>query len=701
MRFRVASGVGLVAGVVALAGCGGDDALAPPVPTTLEIVPAQVELKVGATEQLRARVLDQRGAEMTGAGPGPVVWASSDTTRVTIDATGLARGMRPGAATLSATAGALRANAQASVPGPQLNVESARAVRRRLGPAGGIIDAESSAGVRFSLDVPPGALLDTISITLTPVGSIGNSPFENVLGAVRMEPDGLVLLEPARLRIATSGIAEPGKVYGIHLSNDGAQYSYTPVRVNGAVVTVPVPHFSAAAAASATASLPPPSGRPEDQFLVMIANELVLAAVLNQPPDINYIASLFRQWHGAYVVPALSAAISNITFPQRVLSFSTWRFWLQAITGTGLGTPLFSLLATEMAAAEGLAATALRAWVDQMFTDCRQTRFMTFASYAFVVQYDAAQWGLDTVANGLDAASVLNRACVSVDIDAVLPPSLPSGQNADLTIQGGVKFGNQPPVDPGIEVTYVLLQTGTTNDGTHRPPWQGPATRVPFVPQGDVEVYFYVVGCIKDRVNPPYMLDVDQICDEAESQQDVDPYYEHDFESAVGTEWTRASRTTAPSGAKYLGSFQNEVVNLVLNNLPDHSQVRISFKFHTMGDWEGSEPVQQGGQDIMVFALDGAPLKQTTFSTKPGFKQAYPGNHPGGTNGPMTGAIAISSLGYPNGSGHTGDATYVVTLTAQHTGSRLVFAISGDLDDDDPINGERWGIDDITVVLIR
>jgi hypothetical protein len=175
--------------------------------------------------------------------------------------------------------------------------------------------------------------------------------------------------------------------------------------------------------------------------------------------------------------------------------------------------------------------------------------------------------------------------------------------------------------------------------------------------------------------------------------------YVTDFTGSVDLVWSHPTISTSPSGQRYLGDFQQETVNLNLTALAAHSQVEIEFDFYTISDWEGSASPQQGGTDIITFKADGQTLFTTTFSTKPGFQQAFPGSYPGALNAPMAGATSIATLGFP-GSGYTGDATYRLKFTVPHTGANFTFSIVGAIDLAGP-TGERWGIDNVRVKIIQ
>jgi hypothetical protein len=71
-----------------------------------------------------------------------------------------------------------------------------------IGPEGGRLSITTPDGITLELIIPPGALEDSTNIQLIPIETIGGLPFTGGLaGAVRIEPDGLLLEVPATLRI--------------------------------------------------------------------------------------------------------------------------------------------------------------------------------------------------------------------------------------------------------------------------------------------------------------------------------------------------------------------------------------------------------------------------------------------------------------------------------------------------------------------
>lgn len=167
--------------------------------------------------------------------------------------------------------------------------------------------------------------------------------------------------------------------------------------------------------------------------------------------------------------------------------------------------------------------------------------------------------------------------------------------------------------------------------------------------------------------------------------------YTQNFQGEIGTEWTRRLTAAAPSGARYLGPFGQELVTLNLTNLPEHQEVTIEFDFHVMGSWNGN--ALSNGPDRVFFQLDALELLTTTFANNDGDLQAYPGAYPGASHPRGTGG-SINTLGYPpDQSEDFGDATYRIVFTRPHSAPNLAFRILSSVTG----GGERWGIDNVRV----
>ncbi len=89
--------------LVGCSGGGGSATQEPPAQQSVArvvVTPASASVDVGKTVTLSAQALDAAGAALT----RPVTWASSDTTKATVDSNGVVTGVAAGAVTITATA---------------------------------------------------------------------------------------------------------------------------------------------------------------------------------------------------------------------------------------------------------------------------------------------------------------------------------------------------------------------------------------------------------------------------------------------------------------------------------------------------------------------------------------------------------------------------------------------------------------------
>lgn len=184
--------------------------------------------------------------------------------------------------------------------------------------------------------------------------------------------------------------------------------------------------------------------------------------------------------------------------------------------------------------------------------------------------------------------------------------------------------------------------------------------------------------------------------------------YQHDFQSAVGSEWshtiTQNTPTPYPFGQRsFLGEFGNDLVTLSLSNLASHSSVQIEFDLYLMRSWDGSSigTAYDYGDDYFKLAVAGGPtLLNKTFSN---------GNPAGQSFGPLannpyyTGAAETYSLGYVFNDGIQGtsqvmDSVYRMSFNFDHSWDLLTFEFSGyGLQG---LKDESWGLDNVRVSLV-
>lgn len=119
--------------------------------------------------------------------------------------------------------------------------EAGTAVSADLDPAGGTITATGRDGTVFSLELPPDALPQPQTVTLTPVSRIDRLPFSGgLIAAVEIEPDGLDLMVPATLTIRPATIPPVDRTLPFAYSSGGEDFILYPRNVDTSSLRLPL-----------------------------------------------------------------------------------------------------------------------------------------------------------------------------------------------------------------------------------------------------------------------------------------------------------------------------------------------------------------------------------------------------------------------------------------------------------------------------
>lgn len=184
--------------------------------------------------------------------------------------------------------------------------------------------------------------------------------------------------------------------------------------------------------------------------------------------------------------------------------------------------------------------------------------------------------------------------------------------------------------------------------------------------------------------------------------------YEHDFQSAPGSEWSHTNRTNTPTpypfGERtFLGEFGNETVSLTLTGLSAYDRLRLEFDLYLIRSWDGSSSetaFDYGDDTFKVILGDGTVLLDETFSN---------GNPAGQSYGPLplnpyhTGAAETYSLGFTFHDGilqttQVMDSVYRFSFAFAHSADLLSVNFTGyglqGIDD------ESWGLDNVRVSAV-
>ena len=162
--------------------------------------------------------------------------------------------------------------------------------------------------------------------------------------------------------------------------------------------------------------------------------------------------------------------------------------------------------------------------------------------------------------------------------------------------------------------------------------------------------------------------------------------YAHDFESAMGAEWSDTTRTSNGTYTNFAGRYHNSSLKLALNTTPGEVY-RLLFDFYAVDSWDGNE--SGNGPDAFVISVNGSTVFNHTFDHQwPGDGMSYP--------------YPYDQKGHYGFNGSFEDGIYrkvEVVFTAPSSVSTISF--TGQLTGGGGISDESWGIDNVAVGTAR
>ncbi len=123
--------------------------------------------------------------------------------------------------------------------------DDSRAASANISAAGGLVTTTAADGTKFTLVVPPDALLSSETITIKPVTAIDGLPLSGGLtAAVQMEPEGLELLSPAMLQITPARPLPAGQQIPFAYTGSGSEFFLAARTMDSSRIDLLVSHFS-------------------------------------------------------------------------------------------------------------------------------------------------------------------------------------------------------------------------------------------------------------------------------------------------------------------------------------------------------------------------------------------------------------------------------------------------------------------------
>lgn len=490
----------------------------------------------GTPRPVRVRVVDAAGGGVPGVS---VAWSVSvgagtlaqSTTQTDVDgfaATTWMLGAGSGGQRLAVAAGALGASFYALVPAaggaaitvePQVN--AAATVTTPLDSLGGSVTLALTSGLRYTLEVPAGALVDPTPITLTALSAIPNLPLSGGARAgVRMTPAGLRFTRPARLRVEFPAGTVMRPLIGFGYEGSGTDFRLTPSRIEGTALVMSIAHFSGAGAGEGTAEDAAallPTGPIASQRFAETALAVLEEQAAGESPDPAAVANVLRQWWQGGVRPGLQAAGTDDEAVDEALT--DYAAWLALVQRYGVD------LQAENTEALGLITTALKHAVQQHLATCTANRDLAAGERAFKRITQARQLGVESEANGLSHAAVVAEFCATPSTPRPGPQRISRGQTATLPFRPALQFRASPAAargpaggarfsmaaaDEQVPVRVTVTLAGSTQDGPREATVApGGELSVPVqAADGQARVTATVRSCLRDPARPR----LDHIC---------------------------------------------------------------------------------------------------------------------------------------------------------------------------------------------
>jgi len=275
-----------------------------------------------------------------------------------------------------------------------------------LGPDGGSVTATASDGATYTLTVPPGALISPVDITLTPLASVETEGLGELEG-VLMEPEGLIFLQSAELRIETGAGAEDLFTAGAFAG--GEDFHLTSSDATGTVLTTTLNHFSLQFRGHTDLKREIEGSYQPSRGQAVYEQRKALLETANGPRSAQnadvYDASmvqLFHQWRNNSVLPELELSkVAPAILDQAIGNALRWKDEAEAWPWDGKEA--------DIAAVDQALGDALATAINRSAAECRTKP----ESAADLLRYVFLSAEIGTPVITVDALEPVLRSCLS------------------------------------------------------------------------------------------------------------------------------------------------------------------------------------------------------------------------------------------------------------------------------------------------
>ena len=211
-----------------------------------------------------------------------------------------------------------------------ITTDASTSVSKLVSPAGGTITTTDAKGNKFTLDIPPKALMNDTAIAMTPIAGVTGPKYASgVAFGLKLEPDGLVLLQNAILTVepaspipleSQTGFSADGAGKDLHRAPPGPDFSRMQLHVShfsfwGWLFMTPAERAAEARMAQAAKD----QARLEHEIaenLGGVRQVVVLGSrdSLDPPPSRKDIQGLLDEYYRKVVVPRVESASQGCGF---------------------------------------------------------------------------------------------------------------------------------------------------------------------------------------------------------------------------------------------------------------------------------------------------------------------------------------------------------------------------------------------------
>jgi hypothetical protein len=348
-----------------------------------------------------------------------------------------------------------------SSPGPEptpdpVTRETGHATSAVIGPAGGVLQTTANDGTVYTLTIPANDLPTGRTITMTPITAVKGYPLASgVIGGVELKPSGTVFVVPVTLEIETPKTPDAGRIpVAILYSGNATSFEPSFAGTGAGTFTVPMTHFSGGTVGFATAQ------ELADLILRQGATCLSPAIVASNatPPDVAAVHTTFHACFQSDVLPALESASDDVRLATALGKYVMWKDDARL----ALGATLFDTF--DDAAETSQYLDALVGKLQEAITRdnqlCEQNQSLAALADVLFWQTQATRFGLDSVANLLDRATILRDLCAHAVVDSLaVPGGLTVGFPYSLDVQFGLLF-NGATESQGVPFRVTVVGDG-------------------------------------------------------------------------------------------------------------------------------------------------------------------------------------------------------------------------------------------------